>query len=127
MIPKTIYIVGAVLLFLLPTLSNSAPTLNDDVTTISQRILELAVWPSPENVPATVRNALSYSHGLNSSCYWPDIDYSDKHIVIWLTAEHMSRVTTMVQAITVNGSTVKNDPKIMADVHCALKVWYTKE
>jgi chondroitin AC lyase len=127
MIPKTIYIVGAVLLSLLPTLSNSAPTLNDDVATISQRILELAVWPSPENVPATVKNALSYSRSLNSSCYWPDIDYSDKQIVVWLTAEHMYRVTTMVQAITVNRSTVKNDPKIMAEVHCALKVWFTND
>ena len=30
----------------------------------------------------------------------------------------------MLQALTVNGSSVKNDPEIMAQVHCALKVWF---
>jgi hypothetical protein len=30
----------------------------------------------------------------------------------------------MLQALTVNGSTVKNDPKLMVDVHCALNVWF---
>jgi hypothetical protein len=33
----------------------------------------------------------------------------------------------MLQAITVNGSTIKNDPKIMTDVHCALEVWFTND
>ncbi len=36
----------------------------------------------------------------------------------------MYRITTMLQALTVNGSTVKNDPKLMSDFHCALNVWF---
>jgi chondroitin AC lyase len=127
MIPNTILLVGVLLLSLLSTPTISAPTPNDDVATIRQRVLELTVWPTPEEIPATVRNALSYSRTLNSSCYWPDINYEDKSIVVWSTATHMDRITTMLQAITVNGSTIKNDPKIMADVHCALKVWFTND
>ena len=33
------------------------------------------------------------------------------------------RLTTMLQAVTVNESTMKNDPKVFAQVHCALDVW----
>jgi chondroitin AC lyase len=127
MIPNSIFILTVVLLSLSPTPSITAALPNDDVTTIRQRVLELTVWPAPENVPTTVRNALSFNRTLNSSCYWPDIHYEDKSIVIWSTAGHMSRITTMLQALTVNGSTVKNDPTIMANVHCALNVWFTND
>jgi hypothetical protein len=33
----------------------------------------------------------------------------------------------MLQAITVNGSTIKNDPTIMVNVHCALNVWLVND
>jgi len=33
----------------------------------------------------------------------------------------------MLQAITVNGSTIPNDPTILSSVHCALSVWLTKD
>lgn len=97
---------------------------NDEIDIIRQRVLEIAIWPSPENIPSTIRFALTYNHTLNSSCYWPDINYADKSIVSWSTANHMYRITTMLQAITINGSTIKNDPTIMANVHCALNVWF---
>ena len=39
----------------------------------------------------------------------------------------MERITTMLQALTVNGSTIKNDPKIRAQVHCALNTWFLND
>jgi chondroitin AC lyase len=123
-IPNNIFVLSVFFLSLFPILCVTVLLPNDDIAIIRQRVLQLTVWPTPENIPTTVQNALSYSRSLNSSCYWPDIDYSDTHIVVWSTATHMYRITTMLQALTVNGSTVQNDPHIMAEVHCALNVWF---
>lgn len=114
-----------VVLFLVVLLiSNSyASKANDDIDTIRQRVLQIGIWPTVENISETVQTALSYSATLNSSCYWPDIDYADQSLELWSTVAHMYRLTTMLQAITVNESTIKNDPKIFAQVHCALNVW----
>jgi chondroitin AC lyase len=39
----------------------------------------------------------------------------------------MDRVTTRLQALTVNGSTIKNDPNMTAQAHCALNVWLVND
>ena len=102
-------------------------TLDDDIDTIRQRVLEIGIWPTIENITEIVQTALSYSVTLNSSCYWPDINYTDQSPELWSTVIHIYRITTMLQALTVNGSTIKNDPKISAQVHCALNVWLTND
>jgi hypothetical protein len=33
----------------------------------------------------------------------------------------------MLQGLTVNGSKVKNDPKIMRDVHCVVNVYFVND
>ena len=114
---------GLFLTFLL-TSTYSAFIVNDDFETIRQRVLEASIWPQANNISETVEVALNYSHTLNSSCYWPDINYNDQSLVSWSPAKHMYRITRMLQAITVNGSSIKNDPKIMAQVHCGLQVWF---
>jgi chondroitin AC lyase len=127
MISNSILVLSILLLSFFPTLSTSAFVSNDDIAIIRQRVLDLTVWPTTGNIPATVRNAISYSRSLNSSCYWADINYADKSIVVWSTATHMYRITTMLQALTVNGSSVKNDLKIMSNVHCALNIWFAHD
>ena len=112
-------------LLILNTISATLP--NDDIAIIRQRVLELMIWPTNDNIPNTIKNALSYTQTLNSSCYWPDIAYTDKNIVVWLTAHHMDRITTMLQALTVNGSTEHNNTEMRTAVHCALNVWLTKD
>ena len=111
----------------LPWLIITAPTVNDEIDTISQRILELTIWPKPENVSDLVQRVLNYSQTLNSSCYWPDINYEDQSIVVWDTERHMFKISNMLRALTVNGSSLKNDPKLMSQVHCALNVWFTND
>jgi chondroitin AC lyase len=123
-IPNNVFVLSAFFLSLFSILYAIVLSPNDDIAIIRQRILQQTIWPAPENISTTVQNALSDSHSLNSSCYWPDIDYSDEHIVVWSTATHMYRITTMLQALTINGSTIQNDPEIMAKVHCALNVWF---
>jgi hypothetical protein len=60
---------------------------------------------------------------LNSFYYWPDNNYTNPNeIGSWVVETHIVRVTTMIQAVTVNGSNVKGDPKILANAHCALHV-----
>ena len=114
---------GLLLLFLLTSIISSS-TINDDFDTIRQHVLETSIWPPAGNVSEVVEVALNYSHTLNSSCYWPDINYYDQSLVNWSPAQHMYRITGMLQAITVNGSTIKNNPEIMSQVHCALQTWF---
>ena len=126
--PNTVYVVGAFFLLILsPTFGIAGFRSNDDISTIRQRVLELTVWPAATDVPQTVQAAIRYSHSLNDSCFWPDVNYFDKSIVVWSTATHMYRITTMLQALTVNGSSVQHDPQMMDKVHCALKVWFTHD
>jgi hypothetical protein len=100
---------------------------NDDISIIHQRVLELMIWPTKENISATVQNALTYTRTLNSSCYWPDVNYYDRGVANWLAAQHVYRITNMIQALTVNGSTVQNDPQIRTAAHCALNVWLVND
>ena len=123
MIANTLFVLSFICLCWYPVLSTTARTSNDDIDIVRQRVLELIIWPSAENISETIADALSYNSTLNSSCYWPDINYHDQGMVVWLTSFHMRRVTTMLQAITVNGSRIQNDPSIMKNVHCALNVW----
>jgi chondroitin AC lyase len=96
---------------------------NDDIAIVRQRVLELMIWPTAQDVPSVTNNALHFASILNSSCYWPDINYKDKSIIIWDTATHMHRITTMLQALTVNGSLVQNNTNLRTAIHCALNIW----
>ena len=115
-----------VLLFasFLLTWTNTVSSLNDDIDVIRQRVLELIIWPKPENVSFLVQRVLNFSETLNSSCYWPDLNYTNGSVAIWDTEQHMFRISNMLRALTVNGSSLKNDPKIMSQVHCALQAWF---
>jgi chondroitin AC lyase len=113
------------LLFFICCVSSNVP--NDDVSIIRQRVLDLMLLPSKNNINETVYNALTYNRTLNSSCYWPDIVYNDTQVVDWRTAEHLVRITNMLQAIIVNGSKIQNDRQIRAAVHCALNVWLVND
>ena len=113
---------SALLVLLLLTCCNSQS--NDDIDIIRQRVLEISIWLIAANVPQTVESALMFSNSLNSSCYWPDVDYYDQSINLWQTTTHMYRITTMLQALTVNGSKIQNNSTIMLQVHCALNIWF---
>ena len=112
-----------ILCFLFSTWCVAAYIPNDDISIIHERVMELMVWPAKENISIVVQNATVYTETLNSSCYWPDVNYYDKGLDSWFTAEHVYRVTTMLQALTVNGSSLKNDPQVRTAAHCALNVW----
>ena len=105
----------------------SIRSLNDDIAIIRQRVLKRMIWPPDDDIASVVQSALTYTHTLNTSCYWPDINYYDKNIVVWDAAKHMDRVTTMLQALTVNGSTIHNSTQIRSAAHCALNVWLTND
>lgn len=123
MVRNTIFIVSILFWLFFTRSSVCISDSNDDISVIRERVLELTIWPPISNISDTVANALNYNNTLNSSCYWPDIDYYDKAIIVWLTSFHMRRITTMLQALTVNGSSIQNDPTVMTNVHCALNVW----
>lgn len=108
------------------SLSIGGHNTNDDISIIRDRVLRLMVWPAGENISTTIQQAILFNSTLNSSCFWRDINYFDQH-VHWDTALHMTRITTMLQAVTVNGSTIPHDTTILASVHCALNVWLRKD
>lgn len=105
----------------------SAHSLNDDISIVRQRVLEQMIWPSADALPALVENALRYASLLNSSCFWPDVNYTDRGRAIWLTETHIARVTVMLQAYTANGSTVRNNTNLVSAAHCALHVWLVND
>lgn len=120
-------IMGIFLLVFLQASIISATILNDEYDIIRQRVLEASIWPQSGNISEVVQLALNYSEILNSTCFWPDINYADQSLVEWSPAKHMYRITGMLQAITVNGSSIKGDQKIMTQVHCGLQVWFDNE
>ena len=109
--------------FLFSTWTISAYITDDDIAIIRQRVFDFMLLPSKENITFIVQNATVYNRTLNSSCYWPDVNYHDTRLAHWRTADHLYRITTMLQALIVNGSTVQNDPQLRTAVHCALNVW----
>jgi len=113
-------------IILISLLAIQAANVNDDISIIRDRVLRIMVWPNRYNISRIIHEAVSFNNTLNSSCYWPDINYKDQN-VLWDTAKHMTRITTMLQAITVNGSTIPYDVTILSSVHCALNVWLTRD
>ncbi|CAF3309654.1 unnamed protein product [Rotaria socialis] len=101
--------------------------MNDDISLIRQRVLQQMIWPPPSSLPSIVTSALRYARRLNSSCFWPDINYTDQGRAMWLTEQHLARLTLMIQALTVNGSTVQNDTKLLQAAHCALNIWLIRD
>jgi chondroitin AC lyase len=100
---------------------------NDDIAIMRQRVLELMLWPTKNNISNVVQLAIFYHGKMNSSCYWEDINYADRTAAVWATEEHLIRVNYMLQALTVPGSTVQNDSKLATAVHCALNVWLVRD
>ena len=89
---------GVLFLAFLLTSTISGSTINDEFDIIRQRVLESSIWPEAGNKSEAVQVALNYSHTLNSSCYWPDLNYDDQSLVEWSPAKHMLRITGILQA-----------------------------
>ena len=108
---KNKILITALLLFTI-SIYISAHLADDDIRIIRQRLMTEIIWPAKENLSATATDAVSYTHALNSSCYWSDIDYQDKNISNWSLFAHMLRITVMLQALTAPGSPVQNHTKL---------------
>jgi hypothetical protein len=89
MISNSIFVLSILVLSVLPTLSRSVATLNAHIAVIVEGVLEWAIWPPSANISDTVQTGLLYSHNLNSSCYWPDINYTSRDIMVWSMAKHV--------------------------------------
>jgi hypothetical protein len=98
---RKVSVVFILFLRLLSTILTIQHSVHDDISIIRQRVLQSMVWPANETIPTVMRNALLFARTLNNSCYWSDIDYSDKSVVVWKTEEHMLRITTMIQALCI--------------------------
>jgi chondroitin AC lyase len=101
--------------------------MNNDIDMMRQRVLEMGLWPSKNNISNIIRLALFYNEKMNSSCYWEDINYADKTPAVWATEEHLIRINYMLQALTVPGSSIQNDSRLATGVHCALNVWLVRD
>ena len=94
----------------------------DDLETVRLAALALFCWPA--DIQSTVATALTLSTSLNATGYWSDIRYNDLHDrANWDTLNHLSRVTTMVQALATPGSSVFEQPALSSKAHLALGVW----
>ena len=92
----------------------------DDFDTVKQRCLQQFCYPAAAALPSIVSSALSLASKLNATCYWPDINYNQQERANWDTINHLSRATTMAQALTTPGSTVFDNAALSKSYHCAL-------
>ena len=99
------------------------PTAGDDMETVRLRVLSLLLWPPVSSLPATVSAAVAAADKLNSTCYWPDVDYHDQTRANWLTYVHLERVFTITQAYATPGSTAFENATLGTALHCSLDVW----
>ena len=79
------------------------------------------------SLPDVVAAAQGYAKSLNSTCYWPDVDYFNKDRANWATDVHLARLQTMAEAITTPGSPVFESPEISDRMHCGLAVWLSHD
>ena len=105
------------------TATSAVTILSDDIETVRQRSLVLFCWPAASTLPAVASNARALAAKLNSSCYWPDINYSDKTAANWDVMNHLARLTTMAQALATPGSPAFEDAALSKSYHCALDVF----
>ena len=94
----------------------------DDISTVRLRTLNY-LWPDSADMAATVQQAISFVPLLNSSCYFSDIDYSDRNMAKWPAVTHAERVTIMIQALTAPSSPIFQDANVTSAMKCALDVW----
>jgi hypothetical protein len=116
------------LLVALASIYAAVAQLPPDFEVVRQRALQQFGWPPVDQVPAVAQQALEYQTLLNSTCYFKDVNYDDPHDrANWLTFNHLTRLTTMVQALTAPTSPVFQQPALSDSVHCALGVWLDRD
>jgi len=55
---------------------------------------------------------------------WPDIDYKVRTFTVWLPAEHLVRLQTLIKAYISKGNSYYADEKIFRHISKALQYWY---
>ncbi len=113
-------------LMLLVTVTITA-TIRDDLSTIRDNVRKIMLWPSPDQLPAVLSQALANLSALDpTTCQWPDLNYSTRGPENWDPVLHMFRISTMTAALTVPGG-LTNNTRLSAAIHCALKVWIEQD
>src|ERR1700722_16194364 len=97
----------------------------DDMSVVRARTLN-AIWPDTASLPAAVAAAKGFASTLNSTCYWPDINYFDEQRANWPALNHIARVEKLVEALTQPNSPIFDDKVMTAKMSCALDVWLTR-
>jgi chondroitin AC lyase len=69
-------------------------------------------------------NSYITTSGLNGR--WPDVDYEDKLLAGWKTAEHLDRVHALSLALVSPRSPLHDDKRVEATVFRALDHWIEK-
>ncbi|MGV3545782.1 MAG: polysaccharide lyase 8 family protein [Pedobacter sp.] len=58
---------------------------------------------------------------------WDDIKYDDKTATLWNAAEHLIRVTDLIQAYSANESSYRNNEAVYKAIVNSLQAWYIKD
>ena len=97
-----------------------ASALGDDVYTVRQRLLGLLCLPPVDMFGQVSEQAIRYEGLLLPNGTWPDINYTDPtDRAVWKTAQHLSRVITMSQAVAIGSG----GPTLVSATRLALGWW----
>lgn len=103
--------------------SSLPTTYADDVDVIRARARAL-FQPPADDLPSVALQANKTLASLNSTCYFPDLNYYDSYDrANWDAINHLSRLNVMVQALTSPGSPSFDAPFLTTAVHCTLGAW----
>ncbi|UJR34969.1 hypothetical protein I4U23_027747 [Adineta vaga] len=107
--------------------STSTASINDDFTVVRENVRKIMLWPSPDQLPEVLTQAMANLSALDMhTCQWPDLNYTTRGPENWDPVLHMFRIATMTAAYTVPGG-LSNDTKLSLGIHCALKVWIEQD
>jgi chondroitin AC lyase len=102
-------------------------TIRDDLSTVRDNVRKIMLWPSPDQLPAVLSQAIANLSVLDpTTCQWPDLNYLTRGPENWDPVLHMFRISTMTAALTVPGG-LTNNTRLSAAIHCALKVWIEQD
>ncbi|CAF1601460.1 unnamed protein product, partial [Didymodactylos carnosus] len=102
-------------------------TPQDDFAIVRENVLKIMLWPTPDQLPATLAQAAANLSILDlNTCQWPDLNYTTRGPENWDPVLHMFRISTMTAALTVPGG-MTNDTALSSAIHCALEVWLEQD
>jgi len=105
-----------------PQAAATGPALAD-VAVIRDRYLSSLLPAEPSAIQAVRTQSAQYAASLRPDGSWSDIDYTASNRALWVTCDHLERVTVMAHAVRLARNAGHPDAALLQKTLLALKWW----